>query len=173
MMLRASKRWFLEHDDKNRCIGVSGWQPPIREWQPPDFLSVAELSNSSRMACRCSANRLARASHSPTFLQSYHRGRGTGARPLCLSRLDAVRCGVHSYQTGITEHVLDRELLARELSVILDHGLLQRWKICGKEGVVVSTSGVHVLLISRFDLASHNELQKSQRRLFAISAFDI
>src|SRR3972149_11643545 len=41
----------------------------------------------------------------------------------CLARTQ-YDVGVHGYQIAITEHVLDRELLVRQLEVILDHGLL-------------------------------------------------
>lgn len=38
MMLRASNAGFSTNsDDKNRCVGASGWQPPIEGCQPPQL----------------------------------------------------------------------------------------------------------------------------------------
>jgi hypothetical protein len=56
--------------------------------------------------------------------------------------------GVHSHQVTIAQHVLNSELLARELDVILDHRLFQRRKTCLTVGIVVIALQVDVLLVS-------------------------
>jgi hypothetical protein len=37
MMLRASNAGSAIFDDKNRCVGASGWQSPIEGCQPPQL----------------------------------------------------------------------------------------------------------------------------------------
>lgn len=75
--------------------------------------------------------------------------------------------GVYGHHLAIDEHVLDYELLAREVDVILEHCLFQRRKTCGIEGIVVLSPQVDVLLVSFIDAACHDALQEFHGCLFA------
>jgi len=81
------------------------------------------------------------------------------------SRYTPITCvqhnvGVHGHQVAIAQHVLDCELLVRELGVILQHCLFQGRKTRGIEKIVVLALRVDVRLISFIDAACHDELQE-------------
>ena len=74
---------------------------------------------------------------------------------------------VHGQQVAIAEHVLNCELLARELDLVLDHRLFQRRKTFRTVGIVVLAFQVDALLISFIDAACHYELQEFHGCLLA------
>lgn len=76
--------------------------------------------------------------------------------------------GMDGYQIPIAEHVPDRDLLVRELDVIVDHGFLQCRKAGWKKRIVVFTMNVHILLVSFIYLARDDKLQELYGDLFMV-----